>query len=140
MHFEYFCPIFFIVLYATSTAIQTTPRTPIKIKYKIFKGFAYVKSITVFASKIPKETPKAKALIKIIRECATNAIRHANATKLFVNISQDRIEIFDNGKFTNQTFIENTGIKGMRLNAETLGGELIISKDVGFKVVIKKQR
>lgn len=92
------------------------------------------------SGKIPKETPKAKALIKIIRECATNAIRHANATKLFVNISQDRIEIFDNGKFINQTFIENTGIKGMRLNAETLGGELIISKDIGFKVVIKMQR
>ena len=92
------------------------------------------------SGEIPKETPKAKALIKIIRECATNAIRHANATKLFVNISQDRIEIFDNGKFINQTFIENTGIKGMRLNAETLGGELIISKDTGFKVVIKMQR
>lgn len=92
------------------------------------------------SGEIPKETPKAKALIKIIRECATNAIRHANATKLFVNISQDRIEIFDNGKFINQTFIENTGIKGMRLNAETLGGELIISKGIGFKVVIKMQR
>ena len=83
---------------------------------------------------------QAKALIKIIRECATNAIRHANATKLFVNISDNKIEISDNGKFTNQTFIENTGIKGMRLNAETLGGELIISKDIGFKVVIKMQR
>lgn len=92
------------------------------------------------SGEIPNETPKAKALIKIIRECATNAIRHANATKLFVNISQDRIEIFDNGKFINQTFIENTGIKGMRLNAETLDGELIISKDIGFKVVIKMQR
>lgn len=92
------------------------------------------------SGEIPKEKPKAKALIKIIRECATNAIRHANATKLFVNISQDQIEIFDNGKFINQTFIENTGIKGMRLNAETLGGELIISKDIGFKVVIKMQR
>lgn len=92
------------------------------------------------SGEIPKETPKAKALIKIIRECATNAIRHANATKLFVNISDNKIEISDNGKFTNQTFIENTGIKGMRLNAETLGGELIISKDIGFKVVIKMQR
>ena len=92
------------------------------------------------SGEIPKETPKAKALIKIIRECATNAIRHANATKLFVNISDNKIEISDNGKFTNQTFIENTGITGMRLNAETLGGELIISKDIGFKVVIKMQR
>ena len=90
------------------------------------------------SGKIPKETPKAKALVKIIRECATNAIRHANATKLFVNISQDRIEIFDNGKFINQKFIENTGIKGMRLNAETLDGELSISLNNGFKIIILK--
>lgn len=92
------------------------------------------------SGEIPKETPKAKALVKIIRECATNAIRHANATKLFVNISNNKIEISDNGKKQNTSFIEGTGIKGMRLNAETLGGELIISKDIGFKVVIEMQR
>ena len=87
----------------------------------------------------PKETPKAKALIKIIRECATNAIRHANATKLFVNISDNIIEISDNGKFANQSIIEGTGIKGMRLNAEILGGELSISIQNGFKVLISRK-
>lgn len=92
------------------------------------------------SGEIPKETPKAKALVKIIRECATNAIRHANATKLFVNISNNKIEISDNGKKQNTSFIEGTGIKGMRLNAKTIGGELIISKDIGFKVVIEMQR
>lgn len=92
------------------------------------------------SGEIPKETPKAKALVKIIRECATNAIRHANATKLFVNISNNKIEISDNGKKQNTSFIEGTGIKGMRLNAKTLGGELIIFKDIGFKVVIEMQR
>lgn len=92
------------------------------------------------SGEIPKETPKAKALVKIIRECATNAIRHANATKLLVNISNNKIEISDNGKKQNTSFIEGTGIKGMRLNAKTLGGELIISKNIGFKVVIEMQR
>ena len=88
---------------------------------------------------IPKETPKAKALVKIIRECATNAIRHANATKLFVNISDNKIEISDNGKKQNTSFIEGTGIKGMRLNAEILGGELNILTQNGFKVLISKK-
>ena len=85
---------------------------------------------------MPKETAKAKALIKIIRECATNAIRHATATKLFVNIKDDKIEIFDNGKFNNTPIIEGTGIKGMRLNAEILGGELNILTQNGFTVII----
>lgn len=91
------------------------------------------------SGEIPKETQKAKALVKIIRECATNAIRHANATKLFVNISDNKIEISDNGKFDNNFIIEGTGIKGMRLNAETLGGELNILTQNGFKVLISKK-
>lgn len=91
------------------------------------------------SGEIPKETQKAKALVKIIRECATNAIRHANATKLFVNISDNKIEISDNGKFDNNLIIEGTGIKGMRLNAETLGGELNILTQNGFKVLISKK-
>lgn len=92
------------------------------------------------SGEIPKETPKAKALIKIIRECATNAIRHANATKLFVNISDNKIEISDNGNFDNTPIMEGTGIKGMRLNAETLGGELNILTQNGFKVLIFKKK
>lgn len=108
------------------------------LQNSIITAFEMIGFNIEISGKIPKETPKAKALVKIIRECATNAIRHANATKLFVNISQDRIEIFDNGKFVNQTFIENTGIKGMRLNAETLDGELSISLNNGFKVIILK--
>lgn len=89
------------------------------------------------SGEMPKETQKAKALIQIIRECATNAIRHANATKLFVKILENKIEIFDNGKFTNQSIVEGTGIKGMRPNAETLGGELTTSAENGFRVIIK---
>lgn len=88
---------------------------------------------------MPKEPLKAKALVKIIRECATNAIRHANATKLFVNISDDKIQIYDNGKFTSKTFVEGTGIKGMRLNSTELGGELFVSTQNGFKIVIEKK-
>ena len=109
------------------------------LQNSIITAFEMIGFNIEISGKIPKETPKAKALVKIIRECATNAIRHANATKLFVNISDNKIEIYDNGKFANKSIIEGTGIKGMRLNAETLGGELIISKDNGFKVVIEMQ-
>lgn len=92
------------------------------------------------SGEIPKETPKAKALIKIIRECATNAIRHANATKLFVKIANEKIEISNNGKFNAKTFDEGTGIQGMRLNAAELGGELALSTQNSFKVTINIKR
>ena len=94
----------------------------------------------IISGQMPREMQKANAIVKIIRECATNAIRHANATKLFVNILDDKIEIFDNGKFANQTITESTGIKGMRLNSEMLGGELFIFTDGRFKVVIEMKK
>lgn len=108
------------------------------LQNSIITAFEMIGFNIEISGNMPKEKQQAKALVKIIRECATNAIRHANATKLFVNISEDKIEIFDNGKFDNQNIVENTGIKGMRLNAELLGGELSILTKNGFKVVIIK--
>ena len=110
------------------------------LQNSIVTGFEMIGFNIEISGEIPKETPKAKALVKIIRECATNAIRHANATKLFVNILDHKIEISDNGKFDNTTIMEGTGIKGMRLNAETLGGELNILTQNGFKVLIFKKK
>ena len=107
------------------------------LQNSILTAFEMIGFNIVITGEMPKEIKSAKALVKIIRECATNAIRHANATKLFVNISQDKIEIFDNGKFANQTIVEDTGIKGMRLNAAELGGDLSISTQNGFKTIIK---
>ena len=106
----------------------------------IVTAFEMIGFNIIISGEMPREMQKAKPIIKIIRECATNAIRHANATKLFVKISDKKIEISDNGKFTNQTITESTGIKGMRLNAEMLGGELFISIDDGFKVVIEMKK
>lgn len=102
----------------------------------IITAFEMIGFNIVISGEMPKETKKAKALVKIIRECATNAIRHANATKLFVNISDEKIEISDNGKFLGQKVIEGTGIKGMRLNSQTLNGELIVSTENDFKIII----
>ena len=106
----------------------------------IITAFEMIGFNIIISGQMPREMQKANAVVKIIRECATNAIRHANATKLFVNILDDKIEIFDNGKFANQTITESTGIKGMRLNSEMLGGELFIFTDGRFKVVIEMKK
>lgn len=90
-----------------------------------------------FSGDLPKDTKKAKAIINIIRECATNAIRHSNATKLFVNISKSKIEITDNGKTSSKTFEEGTGIKGMRITAENIGATFIINNNDRFKIILR---
>lgn len=106
------------------------------LQNSIITAFEMIGFNIEISGEMPKDAQKAKALVKIIREGATNAIRHANATKLFVNISQDQIEIFDNGQFVNKLFTEGMGIKGMRLNAKILGGELIILTKDKFKIKI----
>lgn len=106
------------------------------LQCSIITAFEMIGFNITISGEMPKNKEKSKALVKIIRECATNAIRHANATKLFVNISQNKIEIYDNGKCVQNNIIEGTGIKGMRLNAELLGGELNLSTNSGYKVII----
>lgn len=105
----------------------------------IITAFEMIGFNIVINGQLPKDLKQAKAVVKIIRECATNAIRHANATKLFVDIFDDKIEIYDNGKFDNNAIVEGTGINGMRLNAAELGCDLSISTQNGFKITIKKQ-
>lgn len=102
----------------------------------IITAFELIGFSIIINGEMPNNITHAKALIKIIRECATNAIRHANATKLFVDISTDKIEIYDNGEPPAQAVTENTGIKGMRLNSLELNGSLTISTENGFKIII----
>lgn len=102
----------------------------------IISTFAMVGFDIIINGEMPKESQKSKALANIVRECATNAIRHANATKLFVEIGDDKIKIWDNGKMAECATNEGTGIKGMRLYAQQLGGKLLISTQHGFQVVI----
>lgn len=106
------------------------------LQNSIITAFELIGFNILITGDMPKDVEKAKALIKIIRECATNAIRHANATKLFVKIANEKIEISNNGKFNAKTFDEGTGIQGMRLNAAELGGELALSTQNSFKVTI----
>ena len=89
-----------------------------------------------FSGELPSDFKKSRAIVKIIRECATNAIRHANATKLFVKIYENRVEISDNGKIQVQSFTEGTGIKGMRLTAQSFGGTINIEKQGKFKIIL----
>ena len=107
-----------------------------KLKNSVVSTFLMIGFEIVFSGDLPQQTNKAMAILKIVRECATNAIRHANATKLLVKLDLHKAEITDNGKPTKKEFKVGTGISGMRESIESVGGKLKVLNDPKFTVVL----
>lgn len=87
---------------------------------------------------LPKDRKIEKVFFEIIREAVTNAIKHADSTKITVQI-KDELEkteliITNNGKTPKNTIIEHQGIKGMRRRVEGLNGKLFITTNPEFKI------
>lgn len=81
------------------------------------------------------------AMIQVIREAVTNAVRHGKAKNIEVSIERDdrqiRVTIQNDGERLMQPPVEKDGIIGMRRRAQELGGELEITIDPVFCVTMK---
>ena len=75
---------------------------------------------------------------EIIREATTNAIKHAESSKIFVEIKETlektNMVITNDGKKPNEFITENQGIKDMRRKVKKLGGMFYISTVPEFSV------
>lgn len=76
---------------------------------------------------VPK--PTQLAIYRIVQESLTNVIRHANASRVTVTLTDDEssyhLEVLDNGTGAiGHTAGEGRGLLGMRERAELLGGTL----------------
>jgi signal transduction histidine kinase len=89
---------------------------------------------------------KSTALFRIVQESLTNIIRHANATKVEIKLSEKSgilvLEIQDNGKGITKAAIINPrsfGLIGIRERAHSLGGEVRIvgSQDTGTRLTVR---
>ena len=91
--------------------------------------------------KLPKNAEVAQVFFEIIREAVTNAIRHADSTKVTVQIIDNlnglELIITNNGKRPKNTIIEHQGIKGMRRKVAKIKGNLYITTVPSFKIDVK---
>lgn len=75
---------------------------------------------------------------RIIQECLTNVLRHAEAASLRVELQADtqglNLSVVDDGKGfdADQVSAERLGLRGMRERAEALGGELGLQSRPGL--------
>ncbi len=92
----------------------------------------------VVVGDIPTAPTIAHLFVSIIREAATNAARHANATNLNIAIRVDKtmwhISIENNGEKPVKPIIEGSGIFGIRKRVENLGGKIYIISEPRFSI------
>lgn len=92
------------------------------------QGLVYTFEVTGTEKFLARETEHAA--FRIAQEALTNAVRHAEATKLDVNVdfsdTEMRMTIADDGKGFD-TSMESEGLDGMKRRAKSVGGVFTIS-------------
>lgn len=87
---------------------------------------------------LPETPAEASAIVGIIREAATNALKHGHAKTISVSIEHDdtetRLSISDDGTGANGSLVEGCGLPQMRHAAEALGGSFSVSATAPFTV------
>ncbi|MDD4686414.1 MAG: ATP-binding protein, partial [Clostridia bacterium] len=77
------------------------------------------------------------AIYHILQEGMTNAIRHGNASKIWINLSYSneniKFNIKDNGAGA-VAFIEGFGLKGIKERVESFGGKVEFKQQDGFTI------
>jgi len=83
--------------------------------------------------------PVQAMLALVIREAATNILRHADARRCRITLGRDggglRLEIADDGRGGLRP--DGSGVQGMRARIESLGGELDVESDSGTRLVAR---
>lgn len=77
---------------------------------------------------LPEGEGRAAAVVDIVREAVSNAIKHGSATLIDVDCRRGTDEwtlnIWDNGHSAADSIVEGGGLRGMRYRLAELGGEL----------------
>lgn len=99
-----------------------------------------------FRGELPNDESVAKAMVSIIREAATNAVRHAQALNIAVSVGIQAVDdgkagkaiaelvVTNDGLASKAIIREGSGIKGMRHAAERAGGRLHVISHPQFRV------
>ncbi len=96
------------------------------------------------ADEFPEDENIAFLFLSVLREACTNAVKHADATKVFVKIvkayEKYRIEITNNGKQPDKSIVEGGGLFGIRNRVENAGGVLKVELIPEFSLIITLER
>ena len=80
--------------------------------------------------------PEQAVFLEAVRECMTNAVRHAGAGTMYVQATPHRIVITNNGKPPERPITEGGGLSNLRQKVEQQGGTMTVESAPVFRLQI----
>lgn len=89
---------------------------------------------------LPRDTVAEELTVAAAKECVTNCIKHADGNEVYIRIAQrgERydVTITNNGKIPTEPIKEGSGLSTLRRSIESSGGEMHISHNPRFALLI----
>ena len=93
-------------------------------------------SVKITGEPPPDHGPR-QILADAIRECAVNAVKHANGDTVFVEIDGNTVLLTNNGSSPKGTITESGGLLALRQRTEAAGGTMIVQSQPAFSLMIR---
>ncbi|MCF0123448.1 MAG: ATP-binding protein [Ruminiclostridium sp.] len=91
--------------------------------------------------RLPQDTETVRLMTAAVRECVTNAVRHAEATEMYVVFvdagASSEVHITNNGKIPAGDIIEGGGLSSLRRRIENAGGAMTVRSRPDFGLIIR---
>ena len=107
---------------------------------QIRKTCEFVKLDFVQTGNLPLEETTAYILTCAVRECVTNAVRYADATRLYADFSETEDEatviVYNNGNPPEGEIVEGGGLSTLRHRVERAGGSMTVQSLPRFQLTV----
>lgn len=107
---------------------------------QIRKTCEFMKIDFVKTGELPKEENVAYILTCAVRECVTNAVRYAEATKLYANFTETEeaatVVVTNNGKPPENEIVKGGGLSNLQRRVERSGGVMVIQSFPCFELTV----
>lgn len=89
---------------------------------------------------MPTDNEVIHVLLMAAGECITNAVRHAKATTLYIQMDEDMISISNDGLPPKKEIQEGGGLSVVRDRIQAIGGEMQVLSAPQFRLILRFKR
>lgn len=128
----------------TGAITENADTSPEYLLLSLKQSFALIGTVIHIEGALPPDQKSAMAFAEIIRECATNAVRHADAKNVYIKLTETENKYMllagNDGTPPSEPINEGSGIAGMRRQIYELSGDFAIGLKSQFQVSLSVPR